>query len=150
MLNTCTSFLCLASTRCLSIQKMFTVKNTLKIDNCFRLESSAFKTACPFFFFLNSKILLIHIWVNLQSFVCIPIVQRCLTGTYSKHMTVCFLLYVSLLRPIHLHILMRWLQRTNSGLWSHRMPVSCAHFPLFVSPWPRTHMEAWAVSCRQA
>lgn len=63
-------------------------------------------------------------------------------------MTVCF--PVSQVLSIHLHILMRWSQRSNSRLWSHRMPASCVCFPLFVSPWPRSYMEAQAASCRPA
>lgn len=127
-----------------------------KTHICSRLDSRVHSKQLTLFY---SNILLIHIWVNLQSFVCsiIPIVQWCLIGTYSKHMTVCFLCLITLphrfspsCSPIHLHILMRWSWHSNSRLWSHHMPVPCVHFPLFVSPWPRTHMEAWAVSCRQA
>lgn len=87
---------------------------------------------------------------------CHPIVQWCPIETYNKSMTVHFLCLITLsytfppsCPPIHLHILTRWSQRSNTRLWSHRMPAPCVHFPLFVSPEPSTHMEARAASCRR-
>lgn len=50
--------------------------------------------------------------------------------------------------PIHLHILTRWSHSSSSTLWSHSMPAPCVRFPPFVSPWPHTHIEVRAVSCR--
>lgn len=49
-------------------------------------------------------------------------------------------------RPIHLHILRRWLHCWNTTLWSYRMPPLCVHFPLFVSTYLHTHLDT-AASC---
>lgn len=76
----------------------------------------------------------------------LSVVQWRLIEKYSQSMTIrfpCLITSSHRLSPscplMHLHIVMRWSQYSNTRLWSHRMPAPCAHFPLFVSPRHCTH-----------
>lgn len=79
------------------------------------------------------------LWVNLQSFVCSSVTFKWniqLKYDYSFPLSHRFSPSCPLM---HLHIVMRWSQHSNTRLWSHRMPAPCVHFPLFVSPQHCTH-----------
>lgn len=154
--NTSTSYLCLALTKCLLIKNVHCEiyiekqhKSVLGWAHGFVQNSSTIVLHA------NSKVLRFHVWLNRQSFCLQHYPHSSVVSNWNIQSTYDCLFppshrFSPSCPPIHLHILTRWSLHSNSRLWSHRMPAPCVHFPLFVSPWPRTHMEARTVSCRQA